>query len=87
MTIDPRRFSVSQVVGILSFLSSITTLLVGIAGYLPTKYAASILSVTAIINAFTERVHGGLTKLEYRLANNEITKKEIVEKYIDKFEG
>ena len=54
----------SRILAVLSALNALVTLLAGVLGGLRPQYAVILLGISAAISAFTERVHGGKSKVD-----------------------
>ena len=54
--------SISRIIGILALLATALTTGASLVGQIKPQYAVYMLAVAGAINAFTERVSGGLSK-------------------------
>ena len=57
------NLSISRLIAILAVLGNIAVALAAVVGSLRPTLAAVLLGIGAAISAFTERVHGGMSKM------------------------
>lgn len=55
---DPNKFSISNIIGILSFVATVLTFAATFLGQIDPQYSVYALAIAGAINAFTGRITG-----------------------------